>query len=70
MVDELAGSFAELFGREDGPVFRAWLLERMEQGNDPRYERYWQLIGVINGWPVAPSLGPAFDWLMDALRAG
>lgn len=70
VVDELAGSFAELFGREDGPVFRAWLLERMEQGNDPRYERYWQLIGVINGWPVAPSLGPAFDWLMDALRAG
>ncbi len=70
VLDELAGAFAELFGREDGPAFRAWLLERMENGNDPRYERYWQLIGVINGWPVAPSLGPAFAWLTDGLRAG
>ncbi|GAA0680984.1 MerR family transcriptional regulator [Kitasatospora atroaurantiaca] len=70
VVDELAGSFAELFGRADGPEFRAWLLERMVTGNDPRYERYWQLIAVINGWPVGPSLGPAFDWLVAALRAG
>jgi len=70
VLDELAGAFAELFGRPDGREFRAWLLERMENGNDPRYERYWQLIAVINGWPVAPSLGPAFDWLVAALRAG
>jgi DNA-binding transcriptional MerR regulator len=69
VLDELAGRFAELFRREDGPDFRSWLLERMVNGNDPRYERYWQLIAVINGWPVAPSLGPAFDWLIAALRA-
>ena len=46
------------------------LLERMVNGNDPRYERYWHLIAVINGWPVAPSLAPAFDWLIAGLRAG
>ncbi|WP_344469825.1 MerR family transcriptional regulator [Kitasatospora kazusensis] len=68
VLDELAGSFAEFFHRTDGPEFRAWLLERMEQGNDPRYERYWQLIAVINGWPVMPSLAPAFDWLTAGLR--
>ncbi len=70
VVDELAGTFAEFFLRTDGPEFRRWLLERMEQGNDPRYERYWQLISVINGWPVMPSLAPAFDWLIAGLRAG
>jgi hypothetical protein len=25
------------------------------------------LIGVINGWPVTPPLGPVFDWLIAAL---
>jgi DNA-binding transcriptional MerR regulator len=69
VVDELAGAFAALFERVDGPAFRAWLLERMEQGNDPRYERYWQLIATVNGWPVGPALGPAFGWFADALRA-
>ncbi|WP_327068567.1 helix-turn-helix domain-containing protein [Kitasatospora sp. NBC_01302] len=70
VLDELAGAFAEFFERPDGPEFRAWLLERMENGNDPRYERYWQLIGQINGWPAQPALGPAFGWLTEALRAG
>ncbi|MFF7632528.1 MerR family transcriptional regulator [Kitasatospora sp. NPDC008050] len=70
VLDELAGAFAAFFERPDGPEFRAWLLERMENGNDPRYERYWQLIGQINGWPAQPALGPAFGWLTDALRAG
>ncbi|GAA1230603.1 MerR family transcriptional regulator [Kitasatospora nipponensis] len=70
VLDELAGAFAGFFGRTDGAEFRGWLLERMEGGNDPRYERYWQLIGVINGWPAQPALGPAFGWLTDALRAG
>jgi DNA-binding transcriptional MerR regulator len=70
VLDELAGAFAEFFGRPDGPEFRAWLLERMENGNDPRYERYWQLVGQINGWPAQPALGPAFGWLTEALRAG
>jgi hypothetical protein len=32
-------------------------------------EQYWQLIGVINGWPVAPSLVPLYEWFPVALRA-
>lgn len=66
-VDELVARSAELSGREDGPEFRSWLLERMEIGNDSRHERYWRLIAVINGWP-APSMGPAVEWLIAALR--
>ena len=69
VVDELAAAFADLFARPDGPAFRAWLLERLETGNDPRTERYWHLIAVINGRPAPPALGPAFDWLIAGLRA-
>ncbi|MCX5211064.1 MerR family transcriptional regulator [Kitasatospora sp. NBC_00240] len=69
VVDELAAAFADLFARPDEPPFRAWLLERLETGNDPRTERYWHLIAVVNGDPVPPALGPAFDWLIAGLRA-
>jgi hypothetical protein len=37
-------------------------------------ERYWQLLGTLNGWDpfpshVFPSHVAAFEWLIDALRA-
>ncbi len=32
--------------------------------------RYWQLLAIINGQPVPPSVVPAFEWLIAALRAG
>jgi len=35
----------------------------------PRAERYWQLIGNINGWPQRPSLTPVYRWFTEALRA-
>lgn len=70
VVDELVRRSAALSGREDGPEFREWLLERMEIGNDSRYERYWRLVAVVNGWPEAPGMGPAVEWLAAGLRAG
>ncbi|MGE7434123.1 MULTISPECIES: helix-turn-helix domain-containing protein [Kitasatospora] len=69
VLDELAAAFAEVFGRSDGAEFRGWLLERFETGNDPRMERYWQLIALINGWPSVPTFGPVFEWLIGALRS-
>jgi DNA-binding transcriptional MerR regulator len=69
VVDALLARYAELFARTDGEEFRRWLLERFETGNDPRMERYWQLLAVINGWPPQPSLAPVFDWLIAALRS-
>lgn len=68
VVDELVQESARLAGREDGPEFRAWLLERLEIGSDSRYEHYWRLVSVINGWPV-PDMGPAVKWLIGGLRA-
>ncbi|MEO3822958.1 MerR family transcriptional regulator [Actinomadura sp. B10D3] len=69
IVDELARAYAGASGATDGAAFRRELLARMEVGNDRRAERYWQLLAVINGWPVPPTLTPAFEWFIEALRA-
>ncbi|MDF3287872.1 helix-turn-helix domain-containing protein [Streptomyces silvisoli] len=69
VADELVAECARLCGRADGPEFRAWLLERMRIGHDSGYQRYWELVAVINGWPPAPSLTPAVEWLIAALRS-
>jgi hypothetical protein len=43
--------------------------DRLEQGADPRAERYWQLLAVINGRPPVPTTMPAWRWTIEALRA-
>jgi DNA-binding transcriptional MerR regulator len=48
---------------------RPELLARLEAGTDARAERYWQLMGIINGWPPFPAHVPVFEWLIAALRA-
>ena len=48
---------------------RAAILRRLETFTDARVERYWQLLAILNGQPVPPSVVPAFEWLIAALRA-
>jgi DNA-binding transcriptional MerR regulator len=48
---------------------RARILSQLETFTDARVERYWQLLAILNGQPVPPSVVPAFDWLIAALRA-
>ena len=48
---------------------RAALADRLATFSDRRVERYWQLLGVLNGWPQRPPSVPAFEWLVAALRA-
>lgn len=45
------------------------LLTRLEIANDPRRERYLQLLAVVNGWQAPESLTPALEWFIRALRA-
>jgi hypothetical protein len=33
-------------------------------------ERYWQLLGVLNGWPPFEPSVPEVEWWIAALRAG
>jgi DNA-binding transcriptional MerR regulator len=69
VVDELAHAFAEAAGRTDSRGYRLELAEAVEAGNDPRAERYWQLLAVINGWPPVPSATHLWSWFAAALRA-
>ncbi|MFC6086054.1 MerR family transcriptional regulator [Sphaerisporangium aureirubrum] len=69
VVDALTARYAQVFGRADDTGLRRWLLTRLELANDPRVERYWHLLAVINGWPVPPSLTPMFAWFIAAMRA-
>jgi hypothetical protein len=48
---------------------RARLADRLAAGTDARAERYWQLLAIVNGWPPIPTLAPAWEWFIDALRA-
>jgi DNA-binding transcriptional MerR regulator len=48
---------------------RIRLAESIERFTDRRVERYWQLMAVLNGRPSFPSVVPAFEWLIAALRA-
>jgi hypothetical protein len=34
--------------------------------NDPRRERYLELLAVVNGWAAPESLTPALGWLAAA----
>ena len=66
--EEAEAIVAEILRSFDEPVPRAELADRFEQGADPRAERYWQLLAVINGWPPVPTAIPAWDWTIAALR--
>jgi DNA-binding transcriptional MerR regulator len=68
-----------ILGGDPDARSRAELLGQLEIVTDPRGERYWQLVGVINGWPPYPAQVPTLEhvtaglrahgWVMAALRA-
>ncbi|XUL87300.1 MerR family transcriptional regulator [Streptomyces galilaeus] len=61
-------NYAHLLGRPDDVELRRRLAARLERVNDPRRERYLQLLAVVNGWPAPESLAPVLDWSVQALR--
>ncbi|MFF0218151.1 MerR family transcriptional regulator [Streptomyces vinaceus] len=68
IVDDLVHRFAEALARTPDPEFRDWLARRFEEAYDPRVDRYWQLVWIVNGWQVVPGLSPVHPWLVQALR--
>ncbi|WP_446215076.1 MerR family transcriptional regulator [Micromonospora sp. IBHARD004] len=69
VVAAVTARYAQLSGRPDDVDLRRRLTTLLETANDPRRERYLQLLSVINGWTTPESLGPALDWFIRALRA-
>jgi hypothetical protein len=64
-----AARCAAAHGRDAYADFRSWLAQ-LDTFTDRRAERYWQLLAVINGWPVRPATVPAWEWFPEPLRAG
>ncbi|MEU4567010.1 MerR family transcriptional regulator [Micromonospora sp. NPDC023956] len=63
----------EILDRIVGPALsageRVALADRMSTFTDRRVERYWELVGVLHRRPPFPPMVPAFEWLIEALRA-
>jgi hypothetical protein len=69
VIDDLVHRFAEVFARTPDAEFRDWMARQFEEAHDPRVERYWRLVWIVNGWQVVPNLIPVYPWLIQALRS-
>lgn len=69
IVNELAALHATAAGSADGAGYRRELAEQLASFTDTRVERYWQLIGAINGWPPRPSMVAPYQWFIEGLRS-
>jgi hypothetical protein len=69
IVAAVMARYARVLDRPDGVDLRRRLLTHLAAVNDPRRERYLQLLCVINGWPAPESVAPVLDWFIRALRA-
>jgi len=68
-VDQVVSAWAAAAGRTDTPDYRRELLGHAEVAYEPRAERYWQLLAVINGWPPIPGRMHLWGWFVEALQA-
>lgn len=72
VVDQLAPRFAHARGVDDGAGFRRELGQQIALFSDRRVERYWELVGIINGWPgdqVRSGSVAMMEWFAHALTA-
>ncbi|MEU9942903.1 MerR family transcriptional regulator [Streptomyces lavendulae] len=68
LADDLVHRFAEALARAPDTEFRDWMAQQFEEAHDPRVDRYWRLVWIVNGWRVVPDLIPVYPWLVQALR--
>lgn len=68
VVDGIVQRFAEVLLRAPDAEFREWLAQQFAEAHDPRVDRYWRLVWIVNGWEVVPSLIPVYAWLVEALE--
>lgn len=68
LAAEIAAATARPDQDPSSPEFRAEMADRFATSGDPRAERYWQLLATINGWPPVPTVQPAVQFMIAALR--
>ncbi|MER5216280.1 MerR family transcriptional regulator [Streptomyces sp. NPDC002838] len=69
VVAALTAHCARALDHPDDPALHRRLLHRLDTANDPRTDRYFELLALINGWPPPERRTPALDWSVTALRA-
>jgi len=69
IVTAVVTEHARLTADPDDAAMRRRLLTRLTTANDPRRERYLELLAVINGWPPPQPLTPALTWFTAALSS-
>ncbi|MFC9820020.1 MerR family transcriptional regulator [Streptomyces erythrochromogenes] len=72
LASSLGSLYAHAYERADEGEggLRRWLLARLRTTADPHVERYWRLLGAVNGWPAAPALAPVHSWCTTVLVPG
>jgi DNA-binding transcriptional MerR regulator len=68
LVAAVLAAYAQTVGRPDGPQLRAELAAALRRANDPLWQRYLELVSLINGWRH-DSTQPILDWFLRALAA-
>ncbi|GIH26661.1 MerR family transcriptional regulator [Acrocarpospora phusangensis] len=69
IVAAVTSQYAHIYNQPDDQNLQRLLLTTLETANDPRRERYLQLLAVINNWPPPETLAPSLTWFTTALRA-
>ncbi|WP_328868997.1 MerR family transcriptional regulator [Streptomyces sp. NBC_00287] len=68
-VAALAAHSARTLARPDDHELHRLLLHHLERADDPRRDRYFELLAVINDWPPPVPHTPVIHWSVAALRA-
>jgi DNA-binding transcriptional MerR regulator len=68
LVAQVMAEYAAAVGRPDGPALRAELSAALQRADDPRWQRYLELVSVINGWSRGQPQ-PVLSWFRRALAA-
>ncbi|MEU7590274.1 MerR family transcriptional regulator [Micromonospora sp. NPDC049230] len=69
VVAAVTSRYTSLHCHPDNADLRRRLLDRLEPANDPRRDRYLDLVAVLNGWSAGDATAPAVDWFIRALHA-
>lgn len=67
LAERWAKTFADALGKPMDAKFKRWFKTFATETNDPRIERFWQLVCVLHGRPPAPPFTPAQALLIEAL---
>ncbi len=68
LATEIAAATARPDQDPASAEFRTEMADRFATSGDPRAERYWQLLAIINDWPPVPTAQPAVRFMIAALR--